>query len=113
MRVARGGHGETVIALDDGALINFCKPAVDPLFHSAVDIWGNAVLAVVLTGMGSDGSSGAAAIATAGGSVIAQDEESSVVWGMPGAAAQAGACAAVLPLDRIGPKIVQLFGGPL
>jgi two-component system chemotaxis response regulator CheB len=117
--IAPGGYhmrvvspqGEPVIALDDGPLINFCKPAVDPLFQSAAAVWGSAVLAVVLTGMGSDGRAGTAAIADAGGSVIAQDEETSVVWGMPGAAVQTGLCSAVLPLEGIGPKIVQLLGG--
>jgi two-component system chemotaxis response regulator CheB len=61
--------------------------------------------------MGADGAHGASDIVAAGGSVIAQDEASSVVWGMPGAAANAGVCAAVLPLDQIGPKVVRLFGG--
>jgi two-component system chemotaxis response regulator CheB len=61
--------------------------------------------------MGSDGARGAEEIVAAGGSVIAQDEATSVVWGMPGAAAHAGVCSAVLPLDQIGPKIVRLFGG--
>jgi two-component system chemotaxis response regulator CheB len=110
MRVARKGAG-AAIALDDGPQINFCKPAVDPLFASAIDVWQSAVLAVVLTGMGSDGMRGGKAIVEAGGSVIAQDEATSVVWGMPGAAAQAGICAAVLPLDQIGPKVVRMFSG--
>src|SRR3954470_1553525 len=110
MRVARHGT-DTVIALDDGAPINFCKPAVDPLFTSAIDVWRAGVLALVLTGMGSDGTHGGKDIVAAGGSVIAQDEASSVVWGMPGAAAHAGICAAVLPLDQIAPKLVRLFSG--
>jgi len=101
----------TVISLNDGPLINFCKPAVDPLFASAARVWGPGILAVVLTGMGSDGARGGAEIVTAGGSVIAQDEASSVVWGMPGSAANAGICSAVLPLDQIGHKIVRLFSG--
>ena len=100
-----------VIALDDGPLVNFCRPAVDPLFSSAAKMWGSAVLAVVLTGMGSDGSHGAAEIVAAGGSVIAQDEPTSVVWGMPGAAAHAGVCSAVLPLDQIAGKVSRLFAG--
>jgi two-component system chemotaxis response regulator CheB len=100
-----------VIALDDGPLVNFCRPAVDPLFSSAAKMWGSAVLAVVLTGMGSDGSHGAAEIVAAGGSVIAQDEPTSVVWGMPGAAANAGVCSAVLPLDQIAGKVSRLFAG--
>jgi two-component system chemotaxis response regulator CheB len=91
--------------------VNFCRPAVDPLFASAAQMWGSAILAVILTGMGSDGSRGAEDIVTAGGSVIAQDEATSIVWGMPGAAANAGVCSAVLPLDQIGPKIVRLFAG--
>jgi two-component system chemotaxis response regulator CheB len=110
MRLVRKGVGAE-IALDDGPQINFCKPAVDPMFTSAIDIWQSGVLAVVLTGMGSDGMRGGKAIVDAGGSVIAQDEASSVVWGMPGAAAHAGICAAVLPLDQIGPKLVRVFSG--
>jgi two-component system, chemotaxis family, protein-glutamate methylesterase/glutaminase len=110
MRVARHG-ADTVIALDDGPSINFCKPAVDPLFSSAIDIWQGGVLAVVLTGMGSDGMRGGKEIVAAGGSVIAQDEASSVVWGMPGAAANAGICAAILPLNQIAAKLVRVFSG--
>jgi two-component system chemotaxis response regulator CheB len=110
MRVVRQGPN-IVIALDDGPAVNFCKPAVDPLFSSAIDVWQGGVLAVVLTGMGSDGMRGGKAIVAAGGNVIAQDEASSVVWGMPGAAAQAGICAAVLPLNQIAPKLVRLFSG--
>jgi len=110
MRIARRG-GDTVIALDDGAPINFCKPAVDPLFSSAIEVWQGGIMAVVLTGMGSDGMRGGKEIVAAGGSVIAQDEASSVVWGMPGAAANAGICAAVLPLLQIAPKLVRLFAG--
>ena len=69
------------------------------------------LLAVVLTGMGSDGTHGAADIVAAGGSVIAQDEATSVVWGMPRSVAQAGLCSAVLPIDEIAPKILRLFSG--
>jgi two-component system, chemotaxis family, protein-glutamate methylesterase/glutaminase len=110
MKVVRHG-ADVAIVLDDGPPVNFCKPAVDPLFTSAVDIWHGATLAVILTGMGSDGVRGGKDIVTAGGSVIAQDEPTSVVWGMPGAATNAGICAAVLPLNQIGPKLVQLFSG--
>jgi two-component system chemotaxis response regulator CheB len=110
MRVVRHAT-DMAIALDDGPPINFCKPAVDPLFTSAIDAWQGGVLAVILTGMGSDGMRGGREIVAAGGSVIAQDEASSVVWGMPGAAANAGICAAVLPLDQIAPKLVRLFSG--
>src|SRR5665213_1120148 len=110
MRVVRHG-AETAIALDDGPPVNFCKPAVDPLFSSAIDVWQGGILAVVLTGMGSDGMRGGKEIVAAGGSVIAQDEATSVVWGMPGAAANAGICAAVLPLNQIAPKLVRFFAG--
>jgi two-component system chemotaxis response regulator CheB len=110
MAVTRKG-GAPAITIHDGPLVNFCRPAVDPLFASAAQIWGSAILSVILTGMGSDGMHGAEAVIAAGGSCIAQDEASSVVWGMPGAAANAGVCSAVLPLDMIGPKIVRLFGG--
>jgi two-component system, chemotaxis family, protein-glutamate methylesterase/glutaminase len=110
MRVVRQG-ANIVIALDDGPAVNFCKPAVDPLFSSAIDIWQSGILAVVLTGMGSDGMRGGREIVAAGGNIIAQDEATSVVWGMPGAAAQAGICAAVLPLNQIAPKLVRLFSG--
>ena len=110
MRVVRRGL-DAVIALDDGPAVNFCKPAVDPLFVSAIDVWQGGVLAVILTGMGSDGMRGGKEIVAAGGSVIAQDEASSVVWGMPGAAANAGICAAILPLNQIGQKVVRVFAG--
>ncbi|MEA2876241.1 MAG: two-component system, chemotaxis family, protein-glutamate methylesterase/glutaminase [Hyphomicrobiales bacterium] len=103
--------GQPAIALSDGPLVNFCRPAVDPLFSSAAQVWTSGVMAVILTGMGSDGTHGAEDVAAAGGSVIAQDEASSVVWGMPGAAANAGVCSAVLPLDQIAPKLVRLFRG--
>jgi two-component system chemotaxis response regulator CheB len=104
-------QGNPVIALDDGAPVNFCKPAVDPLFQSATAIWNNAILALILTGMGHDGTRRATDIVVRGGNVIAQDEATSVVWGMPGSAANAGVCAAVLPLDQIAPKVVRVFQG--
>jgi two-component system chemotaxis response regulator CheB len=103
--------GIAMIALDDGPLVNFCKPAVDPLFSSAAEVWGPKVLAVVLTGMGSDGLRGAQAIAAAGGNILAQDEPTSVVWGMPGQVAHAGLCSAVLPLDEIAPRLTRIFAG--
>jgi two-component system chemotaxis response regulator CheB len=110
MQVARQ-NGQPVITLDDGPLVNFCRPAVDPLFSSASKMWGPAILALILTGMGSDGTKGAGEIVAAGGSVVAQDEATSVVWGMPGAAANAGVCSAVLPLDQIAAKVARLFAG--
>jgi two-component system chemotaxis response regulator CheB len=110
MKVKRR-DGTAVIALDDGPLVNFCKPAVDPLFASAAQVWGYKVMALVLTGMGSDGLNGARAIVAAGGHVMAQDEASSVVWGMPGQVAHAGLCSAVLPLNEIPARLSRLFAG--
>ena len=117
--VAPGGFHMTVVQKDgephlhvyDGPIVNFCKPAVDPLFQSLVEVYGSAILALVLTGMGHDGAEGAKQIADAGGNVIAQDEATSVVWGMPGAAAANGSCAAVVPLDEIGPKATSVLRG--
>jgi two-component system, chemotaxis family, protein-glutamate methylesterase/glutaminase len=110
MRVARGATGP-VIALGDDPPVNFCRPSIDLLMKSAAQVFGAASLALILTGMGSDGSNGAAEIAAAGGSVIAQDEETSVVWGMPRADALAGLCSAVLPLRQIPAEINRLFVG--
>jgi two-component system, chemotaxis family, protein-glutamate methylesterase/glutaminase len=110
MRVVRDGE-RVKIALGDDPPINFCKPSVDPLFASAAQIWGPGTLALILTGMGSDGTGGAAAVVEAGGSVIAQDEASSVVWGMPRSVAQAGLCSAVLPVNQIAGKILSLLAG--
>lgn len=110
MRIER--HRESaVIVLTDEPPVHFCKPAVNPLFQSAATVYGAGSLAVVLTGMGTDGTDGAHDIAAAGGSVIAQDEFSSVVWGMPGSAAHSGQCSAVLPLDEIAPKVARLING--
>jgi len=110
MKVVRR-DGAAVIAIEDGPLVNFCKPAVDPMFASAADVWGNKVLALVLTGMGSDGLAGAKTIVAAGGHVFAQDEATSVVWGMPGQVTNAGLCSAVLPLPEIAAKLTRLFTG--
>src|SRR5437868_5361325 len=110
MKVVRHGV-DAQIVLEDGPAVNFCKPAVDPLFTSAIDVWQGSIMSVILTGMGADGMRGGKEIVAAGGSVIAQDEATSVVWGMPGAAANAGICAAVLPLNQIAPKLVRLFSG--
>lgn len=110
MTVARR-NGAAVIAIGNGPMVNFCRPAVDPLFSSAAEVWGPKALALVLTGMGSDGLFGAQAIVAAGGHVLAQDEATSVVWGMPGQVAQNGLCSAVLPLDHIAPRLMRIFAG--
>ncbi len=97
-----------VIRLSDDPPENFCKPAVDPMLRSIVDAYGAAVLVLILTGMGSDGRAGCKTVVDAGGTVVAQDEETSVVWGMPGAVATNGLCNAVLPLPEIASKICKL-----
>lgn len=119
--VAPGGHhmliekatSGAVIRLSDAPPVNFCKPAVDPMFGAVSAVYRQHVLAVVLTGMGSDGAKGAGVVADAGGSVIVQDEESSVVWGMPGATAAAGNACEILPLDGIGRKVIRMVEGVL
>jgi len=94
--------------LSQGPLENHCRPAVDVLFRSAVEIYGSGVLAVVLTGMGSDGLIGCRMIRECGGSVLAQDQSTSTVWGMPGAVANAGLAHKILPLEMIGPEICRI-----
>ena len=96
------------LRLDKSPPENFCRPSVDPMLRSVVRAYGRRVLCVILTGMGQDGLIGSRAVVDAGGTVIAQDEASSVVWGMPGAVAQAGLCSAILPLDQIGSQINKL-----
>ncbi len=80
---------------------NFCRPSVDPLFVSAAELYGDRVLAVILTGMGEDGLRGCRAVREAGGQVLVQDRVSSVVWGMPGAVAKAGLANDILAIDDL------------
>ena len=87
---------------------NFCRPSVDVMMRSVVAAFGRRVLSVILTGMGQDGLKGCRLASEAGGVVVAQDEASSVVWGMPGAVATAGICQGVLPIQDIGPWIQKL-----
>ncbi|MBX6323168.1 MAG: chemotaxis protein CheB, partial [Rhodospirillaceae bacterium] len=110
MTVTAEGRDRT-IRLDRAPPENFCRPAVDPMLRSVARAYGRRALAVILTGMGRDGTAGARAVAEAGGTVVAQDEPSSVVWGMPGAAVEAGVCDAVLPLAEIGPYLRRAVGG--
>lgn len=97
-----------VIRINQKPPENFCRPAVDALFRSVASCYGAGTLAVVLTGIGADGTRGGDAIVGAAGTVIAQDEASSVVWGMPGSVARAGLCSAVLPIDDLAGRINQL-----
>lgn len=86
---------------------NACRPAVDPLLRSVANVYKANCLAVILTGMGQDGLRGCEVIRTAGGQILAQDEASSVVWGMPGAVARAGLADQVLPLSKIAGEITR------
>jgi two-component system chemotaxis response regulator CheB len=108
VRVPARGHQTS---LNQGPPENFCRPAVDPLFRSAVAAYDGAVLGVVLTGMGSDGRNGAGEIRAAGGTVLIQDQDTSVVWGMPGAVSQAGFADETLPLDRVPDAIARHLAG--
>ena len=116
--LARGEHhmlvenqnGVIVVRLDQGPPENFCRPAVDPMLRSISKAFNGRVFAVILTGMGADGRKGGQVVVDAGGTVIAQDEATSTVWGMPGAAAEAGICSAILPLDDLGGHVSKVFG---
>lgn len=99
---------EKFIKLDQGPPENFCRPSVDPMFRSIAKAYGRKVLACVLTGMGADGAKGGQVIVDAGGAVVAQDEATSVVWGMPGAAANAGICSAILPISEVATYIHKI-----
>jgi len=103
--VVAGEPHASRVRLSDAPAEQSCRPAADVLFRSAAKVWGPGVLGVVLTGMGRDGLAGARAVVEAGGAVIAQDEFSSVVWGMPGEVAKAGLADAVLPLSQIGAEV--------
>lgn len=117
--IAPGDHHMTIecapqgrrIALNQDVPENSCRPAVDVTFRSAVAQYGGNLLAAVLTGMGQDGLRGSEAVREAGGSVIVQDEETSVVWGMPGAVARAGLADAQVPLDAVAGEIAARAGG--
>jgi two-component system chemotaxis response regulator CheB len=98
--------GTSVVAeLTEDPPENFCRPAVDVLFRSVAAVYGDRVLAAVLTGMGRDGEKGATVIRDGGGEVVAQDDATSVVWGMPGAVAAAGQADRILPLPQIGANL--------
>lgn len=104
MVVKKEGH-DVYLSLNENPPENSCRPAVDVLFRSIVDVYGGNILGVILTGMGKDGLRGCELIREAGGEVVAQDEESSVVWGMPGYVVQAGLANRELPLLQIAQEI--------
>jgi two-component system, chemotaxis family, protein-glutamate methylesterase/glutaminase len=104
------GEGDSTVRsgrvrLHQQELLNHCRPSVDYLFHSAAQMYGAGALALVMTGMGADGLSGARAVHERGGVVLAQDEATSAVWGMPGRVSEAGIASATLPLSGIAPAL--------
>lgn len=99
---------DRLLMLNKGPEENYCRPSVDPLFRSAAEIYGDHTLGLILTGMGEDGRRGAEAIVKVGGKIVAQDEESSVVWGMPGAVCKAGLAHSILSLKEIPVKLVSI-----
>lgn len=106
MTVRRDGE-ELFLYVHQGVPENSCRPSVDVLFRSAAEACGPHVLAAVLTGMGADGTRGAATIRAAGGQIIVQDEATSVVWSMPGSVASAGLADEVVPLDQLAPALLR------
>jgi two-component system, chemotaxis family, protein-glutamate methylesterase/glutaminase len=110
MTVRRSG-ASVVIGLDQRPKENYCRPAVDPMMRSAAEVYGNAAIGVILTGMGHDGCAGVEQMAKTGALIIAQDEASSVVWGMPGSVAQAGLAEQLKPLNQIGQAIMNTISG--
>lgn len=111
MIVSEPVAGTYRISLEDGASLHGVKPSADPLFQSVARIFGKRAVGVVLTGMGADGAAGLGAIKGAGGATIAQDEHTSVVWGMPGAAARAGAANHVVPIGLVAAEIRRFIRG--
>ena len=110
MLVETQGGKERRLRLSKGPPENFCRPSVDPMLRSLAQAYGRRVLCAILTGMGQDGLKGGEALVAAGAAVLAQDEKTSIVWGMPGAVAMAGLCSAVLPIDELGPFISRIAG---
>lgn len=104
-----GSVGQFRVRLSNDKQENFCRPSVDPMLRSANAVCGGRLLVAMLTGMGHDGLAGTKLVVEAGGNAIAQDEATSVVWGMPGAIAQAGLCHAILPLGQIAAKILEIL----
>jgi two-component system chemotaxis response regulator CheB len=102
--------GKKFISINQDAPESFCRPAVDPMLRSIVNVYGSKVLAVIFTGMGMDGLKGCQKVVDAGGVVFAQDEATSIVWGMPGAVAMAGICSQVLPLGKMAAAVRKYAG---
>ena len=113
MIVEAKAAGGALLRLTDDPPENSCRPAVDPMLRSIARVYGDRVLVTILTGMGVDGMKGCESIVDAGGTVFAQDMETSVVWGMPGAVASAGLAHSILPIGKVGPAIARVAGGAM
>jgi two-component system chemotaxis response regulator CheB len=109
LKVGWKGASTVQLRLEDGDPVNYVKPSVDVLFKSVADVLGNSSMGIVLTGMGVDGAKGALAIRKAGGKVVAQDEQTSLAYGMPKAAAESGAANRILPLEDIPKEIIRFL----
>jgi two-component system chemotaxis response regulator CheB len=109
--VTAPGQPHTLL-LDQAPLENHCRPSVDVLFRSAVRVYGGNLLAVMLTGMGHDGLAGTRTLYEFGATILAQDEATSAVWGMPGAIVHENLAHAVLPLPQIAAEILRLCAKP-
>ncbi len=103
------GAASLVLRLDDGEPVNFVRPSVDVLFRSAAESVRENLMAVILTGMGSDGTAGAMVVKASGGRVVVQDEQSSVAYAMPKSAIDAGLADHILPLDKIAEEIIRFL----
>ena len=102
---------QVTISLSNAPPENHSRPAVDVFLRSAVSIYGSSLIAAILTGMLNDGANGVRAVKRAGGFVIAQDQATSVIWGMPRAAIETGAVDLVLPLDKLASTFLSLLEG--
>jgi two-component system chemotaxis response regulator CheB len=109
--ILRRVGSQIVIGLSDAPPENHSRPSVDVFLRSATAIYGSSLIAAILTGMLNDGANGVRAVKRAGGFVIAQDQATSVIWGMPRAAIETGAVDAILSLENIAPTLVAMLEG--
>jgi two-component system chemotaxis response regulator CheB len=109
--VVQTNEGVPYIRLTETEPENYCRPSADPILRSIAAIYGASMITVVLTGMGEDGLRGCRQVRERGGRIIAQDEATSVVWGMPGAVVNAGLAQVVAPLNEVGPTILSWCTG--
>ena len=109
LRIVKGEGDSFLLRLDEGPPVKGCRPSVDILFKSVAESAGSHAIAIILTGMGDDGVEGMIALKKKGAITIAQDQDSSVVWGMPGESVKAGAIDEVVALDRIAERVMELI----